>query len=111
MKEEEKKEKVEEIGVDVKEKRNELLNELNGALVSSEQNLIVRINELMAMMQLYLQNDLTQRILLKPILSNIQSAFIQLRKIVIETKLDSKVKLGIVDKISDELQIIVQKTS
>lgn len=32
-------------------------------------------------MTLYLQNPITQRILLRPILSNIESAFIQLRRI------------------------------
>ena len=104
--------KMEEAVVVLDDKEKEpLLNQLNATLISCEQNLIVRINELMDMMQLYLQNDLTQRILIKPILSNIQSAFIQMRKIVIETKLDSKVKLDICDKISNELQNIVNITS
>merc|ERR1712228_514128 len=109
-KKKESEEEKEDVVVNDKEKEP-LLNQLNATLISCEQNLIVRINELMNMMQLYLQNDLTQRILIKPILSNIQSAFIQLRKIVIETKLDTKVKVDICDKISDELQNIVNKTS
>merc|ERR1712228_425744 len=108
-KKKESEEEKEDVVVNDKEKEP-LLNQLNATLISCEQNLIVRINELMDMMKLYLQNDLTQRILLKPILSNIQSAFIQLRRIVIETRLDSKVKLDICDKISDELQMIVDKT-
>merc|ERR1712173_567270 len=116
IKEDEQENKVEDVvAVNGKGKGNEnekqQADAMNATLVSCEQNLIVRLNELTDMMQLYLQNNLTQRILIKPILSNIQSAFIQLRKIVIETKLDGKVKLGIVDRISHELQGIVQKTS
>ena len=97
-----------EISVD---KRQEILTELNAILDSFHDNLILRVNELMDLMNLYLQNELTQRILLKPIISNIQSAFIQLRKIVIETESQNAVKLTICDNISDQLQAIVNKSS
>eukprot|EP01083_Nonionella_stella_P097475 273986_1 len=88
-----------------------LLTELNAILISCQQGLINRINQLMQMMKLYLQNQLTQRILLKPIISNVQSAFIQLRKIVSETALQNEVKLDICDEICDQLQAIVTKTN
>lgn len=93
------------------QQRETLLNELNATLESFRQTLLVRIRELMETMKLYLQNALTQRILLKPIISNVQSAFIQLRKIVIETGLQHRVHLDICDAVSDQLQSIINKSS
>ena len=93
------------------DERQKILSELNAILDSFNDNLILRVNELMEIMRLYLQNELTQRILIKPIISNIQSAFIQLRKIVIETQAKDAVKLTICDNISDQLQQIVNKTN
>mmetsp|Transcript_26874 Transcript_26874/g.44035 ORF Transcript_26874/g.44035 Transcript_26874/m.44035 type:complete len:209 (-) Transcript_26874:68-694(-) len=92
------------------DERQRILSELNAVLESFEHGLPSKVDALMQCMQLYLQNELTQRILLKPIISNMQTAFIQLRKIVIETDSQSAVKLSICDAISDHLQHIVQQT-
>merc|ERR1712217_385212 len=93
------------------QERDQLLNEMNAILESFRKHLIVRIQELMEMMKIYLQNALTQRILLKPIISNMQSAFIQLRKIVMETGLQHRVHLIICDGVSEQLQAIIDKSS
>ena len=80
-------------------------------MVSFEENLIKRINSLMDLMQLYLQNQITTKRLLKPILSNIQSAFLKLMAIVQETQSQDIVKLSmtIADNILAQLKQIIVK--
>jgi len=82
---------------------DQLVGDINSVVEKLEEGLVKSVKTLISLMELYLQNPITQRILLRPILSNMQSTFANLQNMVAKQNLADRVRVEALNSLMREV--------